>query len=143
MSERIRVVHPEGGRLMTKQSMAAETDVNAVVARHVAHGVPLPLDGNRARYGDFSRGADFHRDLTAVRAAEAEFLQVPSHIRDHFRNDVGRFLDCLYDPARRGELEVLGILERQVPENAVPVEPVVAPEPALPASPGGGGTITS
>lgn len=111
---RFSVIAPGGGRLMTKQAMAAETDVNAIVARHIAHGVPFPV-GSRATYGDFSNSMDFHSSLNAVMAAEAEFLRLPSAVRDFCENDPGKFLDLVSDPGRRDDLVKLGLVPEMVP----------------------------
>lgn len=129
--ERVGAVHPEGGRVMTKQSMAAESDVNQIVSRHVAHGLPFLPDG-RARYGDFSSYGSYHDSLDAVRAAEDEFLKLPAAVREHCQNDVGRFLELVFDPSRRAELEKLGLVEGAAPEAAPPATPppVEGVEPA-------------
>lgn len=133
--DRVRVVHPEGGRLMTKQAQAMDTDINAIVARHVAHGAPFFPDG-RATYGDFSGVGDYHSALNRLKSAQDEFGQLPAAVRDHCRNDPGEFLSMVYDPERRPELEKLGLVEAAVPAAApraelaapaAPVAPVVGP----------------
>lgn len=116
MVDRVRVVHPEGGEKMVKDSLAADTDINNIIARHVAHGIPLPLNGKQAVYGDFSDSLDFHEALNRVRAAEAEFGMLPAHVRAYCQNDPGMFLDLVLDPERKDELIKLGMLESQVPE---------------------------
>lgn len=132
--ERVGAVHPEGGRVMVKQSMAGATDINAVVARHVAHRVPFSMDA-RATYGDFSAIGDYQSALDRVLAAQAEFAMLPASVRDHCENDPGRFLEMVFDPARRGELEALGLVEAAAPEAAPAADPkpgsVVVP-PVIP-----------
>lgn len=129
MTDRIRVVQPEGGRLMTKQSMAMESDINQIVARHVAHGTPFFQSGN-ATYGDFSGALDYHGSLNAVLRAQSEFERLPAAIREHCRNDPGEFLDLVYDPARREELVKLGLVESAIPAGA----PAPAPDPEAAAA---------
>lgn len=126
MSDRVRVVHPEGGRLLVKQSMAMESDINQIVARHVAHGVPF-LPGDRATYGDFSNFDGYHAALNDVMRAQDEFAKLPAAIREHCRNDPGEFLQMVYDPARRAELEKLGLVEAAAPQAAPPADPSAAP----------------
>lgn len=127
---RRKVAHPEGGPLMTKQSMAAETDINQIMKRWIAHGVP-PLSGNRVgTYGDFSRAPDFQTALNMVREAEEQFDQLPAHIRKHCRNDPAEFLAMVYDPDRQAELVKLGLKPEQVPEGAKTENPKPAPQPA-------------
>lgn len=131
MAERRLGQHAEGGPLMTKQSDALTTDVNAIVARHVAHGIPLPVDGRPPTYGDFASGLDYHEAMNRVTAAEQSFDQLPAHIRAHCENNPGRFLDLVFDPNRIGELEELGLLPAQTPEKpAAPATP--GPAPATP-----------
>ncbi len=130
MSERVRVrvTHPAGGRVMTKQSHAAETDVNAIMARYVAHGTGVAHVNRRsASYGDFSSGLDYASALNQIRSAEADFGRLPAHVRAHVRNDPGEFLNMVFDPERRDELEGLGIVDHRIAEG----------DPAGVAGPGG------
>lgn len=126
--ERVGAIHPEGGRVMVKQSMAAETDINAVVARHVAHRIPFSMDA-RATYGDFSTIGDYQSALDRVMAAKADFMMLPAAVRDHCENDPGRFLELVFDPGKRGELEALGLVEAAAPEAAPEADPKGAPAP--------------
>lgn len=122
MSDRIRVTAREGGRVLTKQSMALESDVNHIVKRFVQFG-QLPMgNGRQPTYGDFSSGQDFHAAMNLVRQAEESFARLPAHIRDHCRNDPGLFLEMCMDAERREELEALGLVEAQLPEKALLVK---------------------
>lgn len=125
MVDRRRVVPELGDESLTKQSMAQESDINQIVARHIAHGVPLFVDG-RATYGDFSSFLDYHGSLNAVLRAQEEFNALPAAVREHVGNDPGKFLDLVYDPARRDELVALGLVDAAFPAGAVPAPP--APE---------------
>lgn len=130
---RNRVVAASGGRAMTKQSMALETDVNSIVARHVAHRVPFFPDG-AASYGDFSSGLDYHSALNALNAARSEFGKLPAAVRSHCENDPGKFLDMVMDPARRDELVKLGLVPEAIPAPKAP-DPVPPVVPAVPVVP--------
>lgn len=131
-----KVYHPEGGPLMTKQSMAAETDINNIMARWITNGIPpIAPGGTPPTYGDFSNTPDFQTALNAVREAELQFMALPAHIRAHCRNDPGEFLGMVFDPSRQAELVKLGLLKEQIP-TAAPKPPVVedaAPVPLPPA----------
>jgi len=124
-----RVQHAGGGRLMTKQAEAAETDMNAIIRRHRNTGAPFPVNGN-ATYGDFSGSLDFHAALTRVREAELTFALLPAEVREAARNDPGVFLDMVHDPEKRDELVKLGLVEAAIPAAPVeaPVEPAPVPE---------------
>lgn len=130
--ERVPVLTMPGGPSMTKQSMAAETDINAIVARHIAHDAPFFVDG-RASYGDFFGSGDYHASLNAVMQAQEEFLKLPAAVRDHCQNDPGEFLQMVYDPARRDELVKLGLVEAAVPAAAPAAPAPVVPVPEVPA----------
>lgn len=125
--ERVPDVHPSGGRKMTKQSMAAETDINAIVKRHIAFRMPLP-EGPPS-YGDFTGFGDFHAAQNQVVEAREQFLALPAHIRDYCENDPGKFLDLVFDPARRAELVKLGLLPEQVPAAAPAGDPPIPADP--------------
>lgn len=128
---RTRVIHPEGGPLITKQSMAAQTDINQIMNRWVAHGIPPVASGKEPTYGDFANAQDFHASLNAVMAAQDQFDRLPAHIRKHCNNDPGEFLDLVYDPLRQAELVELGLKPDTVPAAAQPkpVEEPPAPAP--------------
>lgn len=130
IGDRVRVLAPEGGPVLTKQSMAAETDINQIVARHIAHKLPFYADG-RASYGDFTGAVDYHTALNALVSAQEEFAKLPAAVRDHCENDPGEFLDMVMDPGRRDELVALGLVPEAIPASA----PVVPAVPAAPAAP--------
>lgn len=125
--ERVRVTAPEGGRVMVKQSMAAETDINAIVARHVAHGVPLPVGA--PSYGDFSSSLDYHSALNSLIAAQDEFSRLPASVRDYCQNDPGMFLDLVHDESRLAEMAKLGLVPELVPAKPVVPDPGDNPVP--------------
>ncbi len=122
--DRGRVRHPGGGVSRTRQADALASDVNSIVERYVVHGIVDQAPGT-ARYGDFSTGLDYKTALDRIAQAEAQFQDLPAHIRGHVQNDPGAFLDLVFDPARRPELEELGLVPGQDPTIADPA-PVAA-----------------
>lgn len=122
-----RVFQPEGGKQMTKQSDALESDVNHIMARWISHGVVRQTD-RKATYGDFSRGVDYLAALVTLRKADEEFSDLPSAVRDHVHNNPAEFIDLVYKPERRKELEDLGMVPEAVPEAAPQKVIVVEPE---------------
>lgn len=122
--ERKRVTHPSGGPVKTKQSEAAACDINAIMKRYASHG-ELPAGSGNPSYGDFSGVGDYHSAANRVLAAQADFDRLPSDVRKHVDNDPGSFLDLVYDPERRDELEELGLVEALLPDvPPVVVEPI-------------------
>lgn len=127
--ERRRVVQPEGGRQMTKQADRSLTDVNGIMERWKKFGAVQQPNLGRAMYGDFSQVGSYHEALDQVAQGEEAFLALPSHIRRYCDNDLGVFLELVHDPNRVGELEELGLIDRQKPASAVPAEtPTPPPE---------------
>lgn len=119
---RVRVVHPKGGELMTKHSMALDTDVNQIVKRHIQFGMPLPV--GEAKYGDFSGTTDYHDALNRVFEAREQFEALPAAVRDACRNDPGVFLEKVASPEGREELGKLGLDAGRVPARVVEASPV-------------------
>lgn len=127
ISERPRVQHPAGGPLMTRQSDALESDINHIINKWVTHGT-VPVAPGSLTYGDFTSALSYHEALNKVIDAQSQFEALPASLRTHVQNDVGNFLDLVYDPARRDELEALGLVPERVPPAAPkPAEP--EPEP--------------
>ncbi len=119
---------------MTKQSDALGADVNQIVKRFVAFG-DLPNDGKTPTYGDFSNVDDYLTSLNSLKLAQDQFDDLPAAVRNHVGNDPGAFLEMIYDPTRRPELEELGLVEAMLPEELqTPPEPVITP-PEVPPTP--------
>lgn len=133
--ERRRVQHPGGGVSKTRQSDALQSDVNAIMSKYVQTGL-VSQRAERGTYGDFSSGLTFHEAMNAVREAESDFWQLPPQVRRKCKNDPGEFLDMVFDPDRRHELEELGLREEDAPEKAPPASKPPEEEQAPPA-PGG------
>lgn len=127
---RRRVVHPEGGEVKVKQSLTEATDINKIVERYAEFG-EFPFGGSvNPKYGDFSDGYSYHDALSAIREAEIQFNALPARVREYCENDVGKFLDKVYDPKELAKLQALGLEDRQEPEDAPEAE-----KPAEPAEP--------
>lgn len=123
----VRVYNPSGERSRTKQSDALISDVNSIIARHVAHSIPLP-DGSRASYGDFSDIGSYHECYDRVKRMQATFSKLPADVRKLCHNDPGEFLELLNDPGEhRPMLEKIGLVAPLVEERApeAPEAPVV------------------
>jgi len=120
-----KVRHRSGGRVMTKQADAAAADANVLVRRWLQRG-ELQVTREEARYGDFSSGLTFHESLLRVKAAEEEFAGLPARIRKACENDPAKFLQMVFDPTRRAELEALGLVEKMAPPAAPPAGPPAA-----------------
>ena len=109
--------HAGGGRKLVKEADALASDVNSIMSKYIQTGI-LPQGGARPTYGDFTNAVDYHTAMNKWRKAEEDFYKLPPQVRKHVQNDPGKFLEMVYDPERRGELEELGLVEAQAPEAA-------------------------
>lgn len=96
---------------LTKQSFAAETDVNVIVRRHLEQGIPMPEVGTQI-YGDFSDQDDYLVAMNKVCRAQESFEALPSRIRDRFQNNPAEFLAFVSNPQNVEEGIRLGIFEK-------------------------------
>lgn len=134
-AESRRPVHVPVGDGRTKGSMAAECDVNLIVARYRRSGALEHLARGVPQYADVSEVGDYRTALENARAAEGFFSRLPAKLREAFNNDAAEYLAALQDPAAQEKLEKLAdevYPSRRAPR--APVEPERAPEaPAEPA----------
>ena len=67
-----------------------------------------------------------------INEANANFMEIPSHIREKFGNDAGRFFEFVTDPKNEKELVMMGLAKnKEVPikqEESVSAPP--APQEA-------------
>ena len=126
---RMRVTHPVSGELRVKQSLRDGTDINLIMERWLNHGASVVhLNRQVAAYGDFSSGLDYAEAVTAIRSAEAGFASLPARVRAKCRNDPAEFLQIVFDPERRDDLEGLdiGYHRERAGDSARVAEPGVA-----------------
>lgn len=106
------------GPSLTKQSDIEHSDIHAIMRKHAAGGL-VDFQQREGRYGDFTQGADLLDAMLKVDQATEAFMELPSEVRDYFKNDPANLVDAVYDPARVDELERLGLLsEVAVSERA-------------------------
>ncbi len=136
---RRRSKHPEGGEMKTQQHLQAGTDINRILERWLKHGTSVAhLNPQEASYGDFSSGVDYATALNKIKAAEADFDALPSRVRALCGNDPAEFLQIVFDPERRDELEGLDIGYRQSVEGDTPSAPGPGDDPPDPVKVGEG-----
>lgn len=125
--------HPS--RSLTSQSMAAECDINNIMAKYDSSGVVRVRDEHaRGEYSDLSDMPTFHEALNIVSSAREAFADLPASLREKFSNDPAKFLDVISrdDP---DELARYG-LSHPSPGSPDPVSVRVVPDPASsPAEP--------
>lgn len=99
----------------TKQSRAAECDIRNILRTYKKLGrdpeTEFPGWGPNM-FQDTTGVVDYHTALSAVRKAESAFADLPSEIRDRFKNDPGIFFDWAEDPANEEEAVRLGLARK-------------------------------
>lgn len=125
----------------TQQQFKDECDINTIVKRF-GLGYEMPEGVRMPTYGDFTGIDNFHDACAAIAQAHESFDQLPAHVRAHFNNDTGRFVDFIGDDKNRDQAIQLGLVPAPVatppaapanPTNFTPA-PVPAASPAAPAA---------
>lgn len=111
---------------MTKQEFQAECDINNVIKQFKPHHMQQMLAANLASgmYEDLPDPVDYQEALDLVRAADREFMTIPSKVRERFGHDPRAFLAFSSDPANLDELRSLGLAKPAV-APAAPVEVII------------------
>jgi phage internal scaffolding protein len=116
------------GKGRTKQSAAAECDINQITKRYERTGVLPDLIKTNPQYGDFSAVPDYMEAMTIVSLAEEQFSALDAHVRARFGNDPANFLEFATNQANMGELVKMGLaVEKQPDPTPSPAAPAVAP----------------
>lgn len=111
---------------LTQQHMKDETDINVIVDRFLKTG-QMPPDIDFAHV-DVSEVGDFHDALNVVRAAQEQFDQLPSRVRERFHNEPAALMRFVHDDNNRAEALALGLLRpAEPPPEAPPAPPTPAP----------------
>lgn len=105
---------------LTKQSFKDECDINKILARFQKTGALSHYMASGPQYGEITQ-ATLSDAMNIVATANTMFEELPSSIRDRFKNDPGEFLDFVQDPKNAEEMAELG-LRKSSPQKA-PQEP--------------------
>lgn len=81
------------GESMTRQSEAAECDINNIMAKYAVTGMLPQLVEQSPSYGDFSSMPDYIESQNIVAFAKSQFAALPAETRAFFQNDPGQMLD--------------------------------------------------
>lgn len=134
---RVRTVNEEPS--LTVQSDVVRSDIRHVLAKYEATGVLVGMREVDLAFRDVSEFTDYQDLMHQLRTAEAQFMRLPSKVREVFDHDVAKWLDCAHDQEKfdelRPALEELGAVERLEKPQAAPVSPPGA-EPSGEASGG-------
>lgn len=114
------------GESRTEQSHINDADINQIMKKALA-GIPSNyIREYEGHYGD-ATSVQFYDAQVIVANGKSMFEDLPSDIRNRFKNDPGKFLDFVQDPANAAELVKLKLA------TAIPTPPVPpgTPDPLL------------
>ena len=106
---------------LTKQSFVEECDYNRILANASLTGSIHHVNAMAPRFIDCSDYPDFHTAMNVVTQAHQEFAELPSGIREFFKNDPSNMLDFLGDSANRDKAVELGLIApKEAPSGTPP-----------------------
>lgn len=104
-----RSPHASGGEPMTEQSHKETCDIHTIMRRYEKTGVIEHVNTRGAEYANYVGAPDFKQAMDYIANAHSLFESVPSHIRDQFENDAGKYLDFMTDENNIQAIKDLGL----------------------------------
>lgn len=102
------------GESRTKQSFKDECDINNVVSRWMKSGIAgSSFNASTGSFLDVSNVPDYHTAMNVVLNAQRLFSELPSVVRERFKNDPGEYLRFMDDPNNTEEAIKLGLAVRR------------------------------
>jgi len=93
---------------MTKQSFKDDCDINEIVKRHPYQIAESAALANQGMYDDILP-IDYHQAMNISIKADRMFSELPSEIRNEFRNDPAQFFEFVNDPKNSERIIELGL----------------------------------
>lgn len=115
---------------LTVQSDMADTLIPNIFAQH---GLDALATHTRSPiFGDFTDApTSLQEAYDRILDAQANFMELPSAVRERFANDPMRLLSFLADPANRAEAEKLGLVNVSPAAPAAPAVKAGGTPPSL------------
>ena len=119
------------GESLTQQQFTDECDIQNILRSHDRNGVITHIHKGNAIYGDFSNITDFSDALEQIKDAQESFMNIPSEIREKFKNDAGEFFKFASNSDNEEEMREMGLIKplesvamsADIPANPDPVDP--------------------
>lgn len=105
---------------LTQQHFRDECDINVIVDRFLRTGEMPQVDFTEI---DVSDVGDFQDAMNIVRAAEEQFAELPSKIRERFHNDPVALMRFVGSEQNRAEALALGLVQAPLEPSPAPSEP--------------------
>lgn len=121
---------------LTQQEFKDEADINNIMARYMKTGQIDFVNKHEPQYGDVS-AVDFQTAMETVAQGKSMFADLPSAIRERFKNDPSLFLEFIGDEKNAQEAAKMGLLSENatkrildpIPESKTASKPVKPVEP--------------
>lgn len=136
-TRRVQLTLNKGSKV--EQSHKEEVNINTIMAKARRTG-QIPVRKGTPLYGDFTESMEYHTAQNRIANAQSAFLNLPSEMRELFKNDPALLIDFVNDPENATQAAEMGLIELpsqdtsegsiekpEAPEGA-PVEPVVVDE---------------
>lgn len=107
------------------QAFKDECDINRIMSGYQKSGAVNWLEKRQGQYLDVT-AIDFMDAMQTVVKGREMFEELPSSIRDRFRNDPAEFLDFMHNPENADEMYKLGLAVRKEPPVEEPAPPPAA-----------------
>lgn len=109
---------------LTQQHFRDECDINVIVERFLRTGEMPQVDFTEI---DVSDVGDFQDAMNIVRAAEEQFAELPSKVRERFHNDPVALMRFVGSEQNRAEALALGLIQAPPKPSPAPAEPSPTP----------------
>lgn len=116
----------------TRQEFKDECDINTIMARYQHTGELPHINLSTPQFLDVSSSLQFQDSMNYVAEAQSMFAELPSTIRDRFRNDPGLFLEFCSNEVNRKELAHMGLLTPEATQEAL--YPIISPNLSQPTA---------
>jgi len=110
----------------TDTSQKAACDINNIMKKYAKTGVITHVTSAVPQFGDISHLGDYQASLNQIRHAEDLFEQLPSRVRERFKNNPADFMTFMSNSKNYEEAVTLGLAIRK-PETTP--DPVPTPNP--------------
>lgn len=114
---------------VTQQSFKEQCDVNNILKKFERTGMLEHAARFAGEYGDFIAADDYHGYMNKVVEAQQMFDQMPAGWRKRFGNDPANFLAFMDDPANEAEMREMGMLPKEIVDDAIEGRDSGSPSP--------------
>lgn len=122
---------PAWGKVKTKQSAEAESNINNIVKRFTKTGQLTHISESMGQYRDMTGIPDLHEAMNIVADANSTFQELPAEMRKAMGHDAANFLPWIDNPENESQAIEWGLIP-QPDSKSVPTPTtteVVTPDP--------------